>query len=575
MTATRFGTHTVHDGLMKFIQKPGVTSGEMQRYARDPFAHLEAEEEWTDEGGRTQVGHVFIPHVLTLEAVRLQPFPHQREFTENWIDLPRLKDTGELEFRNVHDEKSRQMGLTWWLSYLSWWLLTYHEAPGGYLNMDWGEVDNGGQASTPDSFFGKIRFIQSRIPPRFAQPLVFRGGGSAEIRNLARPMAYLVGEGATPDPGRGGTYRWWIIDEAARLRYGESAHAALSRACPNGRVYNSTPEGEGNIYFRLKETQPEGYRFVRFHWSQHPIYGEGQHIAGTDGNCDLCRGTMEGLPWTPSRAQAHRYAGKITSPWYDRAIIDLTDDQVAAELDIDYAGSLSARVYAEFNDDVHVLDDIVYDPTISVELAWDYGLDTTAVAIIQNAPDSVRQIGELEIGDATPTEVAASLRAVLGSLGMLEELLLPGWTARLFCVGDPAGEGRTLSSGKPLVYDYQREGFSIVSRPQPVSTTILATKRLLMGRPKPYRVSARTCGDTIRHWKANRFPVDRTGRRKPGAPPHDDEHNHMMRAIAYYCAYRWPVVETSDAIEDARVWAIRENSRDLGVDHGLSYDMDM
>lgn len=561
--AVRFGLRQITRSRLTAYTVDPETLG---RYARDPFAHVED-------------GHVWIPHVETKQDVVFEPTEQQYELGRAWVDVDYLVRTGVPRWRDVHEEKSRQLGMTWLLAWLETWALTYFDLPGLYLNMDAAEVDDGGEGNTTESFFGKIRYIRDRMPQTYRAPLRFRGGNNPSVRNRLRSRAVLVGEGATPNPGRGGTYARAIADEAARMPYGKAAFASLSRACPTGKLFNSTPKGEDNEYARLREARPKGWTFLRHHWSGHPIYGAGAHVAGTLNSCPLCRGNQLGIPWDPSDPQSHRYVGKLTSPWYDDAVLELTDEQVASELDIEYAASLAARVYEEFSEEVHVLDEIPYDEALGPpELAIDYGLDVTAVAFLQDGPDAVRQIGELEIGDADPDEVAAAIREIAADLGVPLLLLRPEWTRTWRAIGDPAGEARSLSTGRPLVTEYRRNGFEIVSKPYPVSTTIVATKRLLLGRPKPFRISKATCPETIRHFRLNEWPTDRDGNRKPGATaPKDDRHNHMMRAIAYYTTFRFPPPATFDETPVANdVYDPDDLASDLGHgESGTYFDPDL
>lgn len=542
------------------------------KYARDPFAHLEE-------------GHIWIPDLVTLKMVPLDPFGHQREILSSWIDLDYLTRTGDLRMRNVHEEKSRQMGVTWILAYGVWWLLTYHQTSGLVVHLKAAEIDDGGPASTSDSFFGKVRLIQTAkdengqfyLPRRHAAPLQWRGSPESQIKNPAN-LSFVVGEGATPNPGRGGRYPWAILDEAARIPWGESVHASVSRAIPDGRFYNSTPEGEDNMYARLRKTRPRGYLFLRHHWSSHPTYGLGKHVAGEEpDSCLLCQGNVDGLAWDPQNPVAHRYPGRLTSPWYDDAVEELTDEQVAAELDIDYARSISARVYKEFAEDVHVVKEgIEYDPSLPFEFSFDYGMEVSAVGIFQDGPYELRMIGEFEQGDLTPDQVIAGVRRTMVEIMhraghdpiQIERLVGDFETSQYLAVGDPAGEARDLATGRPLVEDYRRQGFNIVSAKRPISTTIVAVKRLLLGRPKPLRICGQKCPNTIEHFKMNRWPTDREGRRKPGGEPQNDRHNHMMRGVAYYVTHKFPPPSALESLQDAT--ARRETGK---IDPGLDYDM--
>ena len=566
-----------HERRVRDRNTPGA-----RRYKLDPFAHLED-------------GHVWIPDLESLEMVRLDPWEHQADVLRQWIDLDHLARTGRkrpedarLRFRNVHEEKSRQMGITWILAYGVWWIVSYHRANGLVLHLDSAKVDDGGKASTVDSFFGKVRSIHEArdedqrlyLPPQYRAPLDWRMSPENQIKNLASD-AFVTGEGATADPGRGGRYAWGILDEAARIPWGESVHASLVRAIPDGRLYNSTPEGDDNMYARLRKDRPRGYRMLRHHWTIHPVYSDGLHVAGEEPeSCALCEGTVAGIPWNAARPASHRFEGRPTSPWYEEAIVDMTDEQVASELDIDYSRSLTARVYPEFDETTHVVEEgIPYDPSLPVELCFDYGLDMTSVGILQDAPYELRVIAEFEQSDLVPEQVAAGVRGVLTALfyeavadGLMppdqaQKLVEPYWTRQMFAIGDPAGEGRTLATARPLTADYATEGFVIQSKRDSIPRTINSVKRLLRNRPKPIRVCGQKCPETISHFKNNRWPTDRQGNRTPGAPePKNDRHNHMMRALAYYACWKFPPPET--------VTPGRQGERHArGRDDGITYDM--
>lgn len=551
-------------------------SGTRQHYALNPFA-------LADEG------LVTILDLETLQRVPLKLWPHQREVVTAWVDLEYLAEHGRPRFRNLHEEKSRQMGLTWVIAYVIHWALSFHETSGLALSQKLGEVCDSGP--TTDSFFGKIKFIWEHLPPELRAPLIFTGGNDPSIRNPLFTNGFLAGEGATLDPGRGGRYDYIFLDEAARIPWGRVVQTAVTRACPSGRLYNSTPNGEDALYFWLRDTRPAGYTFLRHHWSLNPVYARGLHFAAyrsdsstgeigglspqaTDAmleaaeKCVLCQGTIDGLAWDASNPRSHRFPGRLTSPWYEAAIVELTDEQVAQELDIDYAGSLPARVYTEFTEERNVIPHIPYDPNLPLELSWDYGWSMNAVGIWQDAPGEYRKIGEFEAPDLLPEQVVAGVIRTLRELGVEERNLSPHNTLTWLCIGDPAGEATQMATGRPLTADYRRAGFAISSRMRNVDQTIIAVKRLLMGRPKVLLVSGDTCPGTVRHFKMNKWETDRVGVRKPNAKLVNDEHNHMLRADAYLITHKFPPPTVDEGLE-----AVRRRGEETGrLDPDLSYD---
>lgn len=546
-----------------------------ERYARDPFLWITETGVWVaskfSDGGRVR-------------PVIFDPFPDQKGTIEDWIDLDTLARTGSLVFRNVVVEKSRQIGETVGLAVIVTWALHYHRPQLLALHQKAAKIDDGGQRNTWDSFFGKVRWIDQRLGSPSGLPdsaardalglaaLVCRpfSRDPAKVEN-PRTGALVIGEGQVDDPGRGGTFDGVIADEAAFLEHGEKIHAALDEACPEGKVYLSTVNGDGNFHARLADERPSGWRYRRNHWSHHPVYGQGLHLtASVDpqtgelleagmAECELCAGTRQGFVWTASGPVAHRYPGRLASPWYDARVIGKTDEQVANELDIDRERALGGRVYPEFSSDVHVIaGGIAFDPALEhrLELAWDFGLDATAIVVCQDAPDEDRIIGLLELGDlhrttATPERVSAALVDYLAQLGVPRERLTPEWTRRIQGWGDPAGDARSLDTGRTLLSAYAKLGWTIRKPPSHLTrraeTSISAVKRLLLGRPKPVKVCGLNAAEFARHARNNTWPVDANGRRRIGSTvPHDDEHNHALRAYAYRVVAKYPPAQTTE-----------------------------
>lgn len=541
-----------------------------ERYALDPLRMLDDGLVWIysrDYGGR----------------VPFEAFDYQREALDDWIDRERLKAERVLAFRDTHVEKTRQMGCSWLFAYGAWWAVKFWDAQGLTLSLKSKEIDDGGEKSSWKSLHGKIRFIDKNAPAwlREHAPLRFTGGTPSYIKSATRPdSSFIIGEGQTADPGRGGTFMFAVLDEFARVEWDSLVMSAVRSACPNGKAYLSTPNGTDNEYFRLGHPRKRGIRYVRMHWSQHPRYGAGQHVAGADPEtCEACRLTLLGVSTdaagdeTYARVDgAHRYYGRLVSPWYDATVEDMTDEEIAREIDINYSASLAARVYTEWSEERHVVHGPVpYDEALTLELGWDYGLDCTSVLICQDHPTEYRLIGELEVADQTPDQVAAGVRGVLREVGVPDLILSPGWTRQLYCVGDPAGEARSLNTGRSLVQDYALQGFAIRSTPRRVATTILAVKRLMRGTPKRLVVAGDQCPRFVQHAGANRWPTDASGKRRAGAPlPLDDAHNHAMRAFAYLVSAKWPPVE--DTSGDAGPMGMYDDPLDdMGTD--LRYEM--
>ena len=579
-------------------EKRKVELTEAERYARDPFRLLEQ-------------GHVWIWSKFERKVVRLEPFPTQVELVEAWIDCEHLAKTGLLRFVNVVDEKSRQMGETWIVAYGFLWALHFHTVSLFAHHYRAAEIDDGGERNTWKSLFGKVRYMDRRLGSTngLVQPaartripglgrLAFRprSGDPAKIENLSRESVCYSGEQST-DPGRGGSFDGAAIDEAAFVPWGEKVHSSLDEACPNGKLYLSTVNGDDNVHARLVDEKPAGWQVLRHHWSDHPLYRVGLHVAGLPPAkqptaemkanakaCALCEGNRQRIPWDPQLPRAHRFDGRLTSPWYDERVIGKTDEQVAQELDIDRERALSGRVFGEFQRELHVVEEgIPYSPELyDLELGFDFGLDVTSVVVCQDASDEYRVIAELEMGDlfkttATPERVAPELRALLGAIGWPKALLTPKWTRRIFCIGDPSEQDRSRTTGRPRIEAWAKQGFDIGAPPAAyrwsVEPSITAVKRLMLGTPKPLRVCGQKCPKFIEHARNNTWPTDKIGRRQPNATrPKDDVHNHMMRAFAYLAVTKFqpPVEEGVGAPRGGDFPDEHTGKLDLGLTYGMS-----
>jgi hypothetical protein len=540
-------------------EKRAVELTEAERLARDPIGYLNSGEIWI----RSKLDPVTGDELRKAQATKLVLFPDQRATIAAWIDLDHLAATGELVFRNIVIDKSRQIGETWAFAGVMHWAIQYHPVVGLAMHEKAAKIDDGGNRSTISSLFGRIRYIDTHIS-RDRLPGLHRlrfhpfSRDPAKVENPWNGAA-IIGEGQTDNPGRGDTYDFGFVDEAAFVQHGEKVHAAIDEACPEGKAYLSTPNGEGNIHARIAKEKPAGWRYLRLHWSSHPVYSKGLHVAGALDGCALCAGNRAGVAWNPTEPRAHRYPGKPTSPWYDRRVIGKTDQQVANELDIDRERSKADRVFPEFRSSVHVVETgIPYEPALhgQLELAADYGLDATSVVVLQDAPAELRIIGLVECGhlfgtSATPRAVAAALRDHLRKLGVPEMLLAHEWTRRMYAIGDPAGHGRELSTGQPTVAAYRREGFYFGKPPARLVKTqvasLTAAKLLFDGFPKPLRICGVNAGAFAEHARENTWRIGPDGRL---LGLHDDVHNHSMRAFAYYAVAKFPPLGHDGAAAD-------------------------
>lgn len=513
-------------------------------YAADPLLPLEE--------GRIQV---FDPDVRG--PVVLRPFPSQVELIVAWITQEFVRGVGRLG--NVHIEKSRQMGDTTILAYAVLWLLTYHRARLLMVHQELKKVADHG--FTLDSFWGIVKYIYDRWPADIGRAdLAFTRGNEGKPSVTGSDGAYLHGAaGTTPDPGRGGNYDGVVMDEAARFQYDHETFAALRSACPSGRVMLSTPNGEGNIYFQLREDRPRGWMLLRHHWSQNPKYAEGLHVAGADRDCPMCEGVRNGVRWEVNPDGTHRFPGKLTSPWYEAMVSDMPDHMVAAELDIDYAGSLHGRVYPRYSTEIHVAaEEFGIDQHLPIELGWDFGVteSSTAIGVYQNTPKEFRAIAALEVRQQPPEGVVEQLAAFLRDLGAREVVIRDPdvRAATIDSVGDPAGEATSITTATSTFVEYAKLGWPI-NPPgvRDVQLGIDAVDRLLMGKPKRLVINPGEPADPLRRaFRSYKWETDRQGNVKPGKrKPQHDEYSHVMDQLRYRVVSNWPFVQSETEAREA------------------------
>lgn len=269
-------------------------------------------------------------------------------------------------------------------------------------------VDDGGAASTFITLHGKVRFIYARLPPflRDSTTLIFRH------LHILNPVteSLCLGFAATMDAGRAGKFKRAIMDEFAMLEHSEEVMAAITNACPVGKVLNSTPRGMHNAFYRIREAsrgvwpvleQKAGHwKRLTLHWSQHP-----------------------------ERDQA----------WYDTlaASGSMTEQKLAAEQDISYAHSLGHRVYPKFVRDLHVSGGALCDtPTAYVPMrplyvCMDFNRDPFIWVLVQvyAMPPLFRVIGEICRRDATHEDMVLEFVIRFGNRQRVDFLLAksPDW----------------------------------------------------------------------------------------------------------------------------------------------------
>lgn len=424
-------------------------------------------------------------------------YGYQRRFVD---EVVRVDESG-LDIDNALNEKSRQMGFSWLYMAIELWALTYWKTfRVKNISRKQDEVDDGGEASSTDSLHGKIRFMWERLPDGLKAPLLFR---TLRISRKDAP-GFIVGESANPNAGRGGTYDMVLLDEAAFIPFSEQIVAAVTQACKRGVQLNSTPNGKAGAFGRLRHAAQSVFKVLTNHWTEHPVFSKGLYY---------------------DEEQRPR------SPWYDAQCEKMLPEDVARELDIDYEGSVLAKVFPEAGKGMHVCK-VGYDANLPLQLWWDFGMaDPTSVMFVQiyiagKLPE-VRVIADYEETDLVPAEHAENIRAILRKIGFR------GDTRSIRCYGDPAANSRSLQKKTTLTQDYAKEGLVIRSRRSSIVEGIKLCKMLLRGQSGTLHVD-HGCELFQLHLHENRYPTDRQGNRKAGVEePLNDAHNHMCAGFRY------------------------------------------
>lgn len=294
------------------------------------------------------------------------PFPFQEELiTEVWNSI--LTGTMPISMRedltNVFIEKSRQMGVSWIvMGILVYWFI-FHDHKYHVISQKESDVDKIGDMR---SLFEKARFIIDNIP-QWMLPLWFsktRETTHNKRLSISRPdsTGAITWESANPNASRSGTYNAVFMDEMAFMDNASTINTAAASATPC-RIFNSTPNGEGNEFFRMKKRtiwskdeywwviEPD-IKYLRYHWKENPLYCE--------------------------------YEWDVR--WYNQRVQGMSRERIAQELDINYNVAIEWRVYPWFGSDTW---EIEYDPTKPLYVWLDnshWGTDPHAVVIAQTDP---------------------------------------------------------------------------------------------------------------------------------------------------------------------------------------------
>lgn len=427
--------------------------------------------------------------IETGEVKRFPDYPYLNKFfIDNWIP------------RNEHLEKSRQMLVSWAYMVLFLYDITFRKNWANFItSRKEFLVDDGGSLSTPNSLMGRVRFIWEHLPSYLQMPIEF---SYLKIKNPITE-SFIIGESSNPNAGRSGTWRRALMDEAALIPKSESVFSSIIQACKNGTCMNSTPYGRGGCFARIKFDKKTTFKKRTIHWSNHP---------------------------------------ERNKLWYGMQCANMTEDQVARELDISYEKSIAGQIYKKFDFSTQV-GEYPYNPVLPLYRTWDFGVgNPTAVLWIQELPDPesdlpwIHIIDELEKSGESPPFFADIVKnkpyKVFGSRDIRIK------QKEAIDYGDPAGKQRELNKkswiswlGELDIHIRYKTGIKI--------TDCITSGQRVISR---VRVDSK-CVRFLECLANYKHPTDEQGQVISDGYE-ENWATHMMKAFEYYVINRFPLLKT-------------------------------
>lgn len=200
-----------------------------------------------------------------------------------------------------HYEKSRDIGFTWMAGgyALHRWLFE----DGYKCNFGSRKAEYVDRIGDPDSIFEKIRMLYRALPP---WQLPSRMSDNSMLLVNETRGSIIRGE-AGDDMGRGGRATDYFFDEFAFVEHADKVDAA-SVANADCRIFGSTVNGTGNLFFRKKhDGSMRTDQMFRYHWTDDPRKREGKTTV------TLEDGSTKTVTWevaTRSKMEKHKWASE-------------------------------------------------------------------------------------------------------------------------------------------------------------------------------------------------------------------------------------------------------------------------
>lgn len=430
----------------------------------------------------------------------MKPWPHL-------LNLIDELNKAVKEGYNVIIEKSRDMGISWTI--MGWQL---HKAlfTEGWMSLNISrketEVEDSGK--TPKSLFGRLDFMNSRLPSF----LKMRVDNPFLTFKVKSNNSYISGESANENAGRDMQYSFILIDEAGMIAVLDEMWKSVSNSS-NCIVLNSTPPkmGKEHKFGQLRFMKTDGgeqaFKVLSYHWKQHP-----------DKN----------------------------AMWYAKKKLNMTDEEVARELDINWEKSIMLKIYHEFDESIHCPPNpIPYNPRLPLYLSFDFGLDDPeSILFIQKIRDTDKKlmpviIDEYEHGNLLSHEHFANINK------KLVEMNYKGKISEIKASGDPEGKKRERTSRQSVVQTYKNLGLTIDIKEAGLEERRRTVKLLLKGKDSlgnPRILISRKCTNLIEALKSHQR------KNKDELEARRTRYTHAATSLEFFCVKEFPALPISAVI---------------------------
>jgi len=369
-------------------------------------------------------------------------FDYQIEEIKFLVDILFRCASAQGPRENILYEKSRDMGVSWFVLYIFLWLLIFHNASFQIGSRKEEEVDKSGDMDTP---FGKLKYALLTLERTFSWLLPYgwnykRDTGHMIIRNPCGGQ--IVGESANPEFGRGGRNLATLFDELPKWPYAAESWRASS-GTTKVRIAVGTPGESPTDKFARLRFGLDGEVLVRtVHWSKHPQKAADLQIIN----------------------------GKPTSSWYREEQRTNSAEDVAKELDISYETSIKGRIFDTygFGHQQRGLKPMNGEKIIR---AWDPGLHFCVLWGQVDTYGRILLLKELHIE-------GAHLDAMAEGVLDISQRYFPDF--EFVDVGDPYGASRQVSSQREPEFTVLQNDYGI-----------MVQTRFLGGMPAKDRLRAR------------------------------------------------------------------------------------